>query len=253
MTLREIDFLGIRLVSVTVKEFIDFVLNSAKQKKKTFITYVNAHCVNTAFRDQEYHNILRQADIVYADGQAIVWAGKFLGTPLPERINAGDFFLNFARRCVNEEIKIFLLGSYPEVAEAITRKLHQQIPGLKIVGTQHGFFNPDEDADFIARINSSGAEILFVGMGVPRQEKWAYKYFNALSVPVIWCVGALFEYYAGYRARAPWWLRRLGLEWLFRLLLEPRRLWRRYLLGNPEFLLRVLFAKVKKLSYYAYI
>ncbi|MCD6386208.1 WecB/TagA/CpsF family glycosyltransferase [Candidatus Sumerlaeota bacterium] len=246
--MKKINFLGIDVVNLTTAEFVDWVIERTKQRLQTFITYINAHCVNVAFRDAEYKKILRRADAVYADGQAIVQASKFLGYPLPERINAGDFFLEFCQRCAEEKLKMFLLGSDKKVAETIGKRLQSKVPELCIAGTHSGFFTPAQEPELISRINSASPDILLVGMGVPRQEKWVYKNRAQLSVPVIWCVGALFEYYAGVRARAPRWMRRCGLEWAFRLVLEPRRLWRRYLIGNPEFIARLLRYKLRKHS-----
>lgn len=248
MSLNKIEFLGIKITRCAINEFIEYVLQAAQIRQKTFITYVNAHCVNFAFRDADYRQILQQADVVYADGQAIIWAARFLGERLPERVNAGDFFPEFVRRCATANLKLFLLGSYPGVASSVAERLQRQIPELEIVGTHHGFITPAEEPELVSRINNSGADILLVGMGVPRQEKWAFSQLERLAVPVVWCVGALFEYYGGHRARAPQWVRRCGMEWLFRLILEPRRLWRRYILGNPEFVWRVLVARLKKTS-----
>lgn len=244
--MKKIDFLGIDVTDCTITEFIDWLIERTKQHIPTLVTYINAHCVNVAFRDSEYRKILEEADAVYADGQSIVQSSKLLGNPLPERISAGDFFLEFCERCAKEKLKMFLLGSEKKVAETIGEKLKNKVPGLEIAGTYYGFFTPAEEQELISRINSSSADILLVGMGVPRQEKWVYKNREQLRVPVVWCVGALFEYYAGVRARAPRWMRLCGLEWMFRLILEPRRLWRRYLIGNPEFIIRVLRHKLRK-------
>jgi len=244
--LKKIDFLGIDIIESDVKKFIPFVLKRAVEKEKTFITYINAHCVNLAFKDPEYKQTLKKADVVYADGQAIVWASKFLGHRLPERINAGDFLLDFCRQASSIETSLFLIGSYQKVADTIAHNLQKEVPELQIKGVHHGFFNERDEAEIVSKINQARADILLVGMGVPRQEQWVMKHLDELETPVVWCVGALFEYFSGYRARAPRWMRRTGFEWLFRLLLEPRRLWRRYLLGNAAFVKKVIQYKFRK-------
>ena len=241
-----IDLMGTEISRLTTGDFIDYVSGAARERKKTFITYLNAHCSNIAEGDIEYKNILNRADIVYADGQAIVWGARFLGTPLPERVNAGDFWVEFCERCAQQGLSLYLLGSYPQVAETIKNQIQSRMPSVKIAGVHHGFFTPEEESKVIDNINTSGADIVLVGMSVPLQEKWVEAHRDEIQAPVIWCVGALFEYYAGHRRRAPQWMRKCGLEWVFRLALEPRRLWRRYIIGNPLFLYRLVRFKMKK-------
>jgi N-acetylglucosaminyldiphosphoundecaprenol N-acetyl-beta-D-mannosaminyltransferase len=239
------NILGVPLVRQDTKNFIDWLLRKAQGSDigaATFITYLNAHCSNVAGNDAEYAAILQRAEAVYADGQAIVWASGFLGDALPERVNAADFILELLRRGAGENLKIFLLGSAPGVAERAAARFRAEIPALQIVGVRDGFF--DDEAQLLADITAAAPDILLVGMGVPLQEKWVAAHLPQLNAHVVWCVGAMFEYYGEARARAPVWMRKAGLEWLFRLVLEPRRMWRRYLVGNVVFVLRVLRARV---------
>ncbi len=232
---------GITVSAVTVDEFISRVISWAHPGSPLrLITYINAHCVNLYFKDAEYANIVDKADLVYADGQAVVWAARFLGEALPERINAGDFFLRFCRLCAREGLSLYLLGSQPGVAQKAAGNIRAKIPDLKIAGTMNGFFQPGEIFHILADIRESKPAILLIGMGVPLQERFAAAHIKEFGVPVVWCVGALFEYYARVRARAPVWIRRIGMEWLFRLIIEPRRLWRRYIIGNVVFIIRTL-------------
>lgn len=239
-----VDLLGLALWPVSTAQFIDLVAERAKARERTRITYINAMCVNQAADDADYRACLRSADLVYADGQAIVWAARWLGSPVPERVNAGDFFTEFCRRCARENLSLFLLGSPEGRAARAAEVLQRAAPGLRIAGTHHGFLTPELSAQVVAAINAARPDLLVVGMGVPQQERWLWAHWDQLEVPVAWCVGALFDYLAGAFPRAPRWMRRLGLEWLFRLALEPRRLWRRYLLGNPRFVWRVLRRRV---------
>lgn len=246
-----VDFMGVPLAVLSTTEFIDLVLAETRERQGShdsapyFVTYLNAACSNLAATHPNYREILRSANLVYADGQAIVWASRWLGTPLPERVNAADFFISFCRRAAAEGLRLFFLGSYPGVAAKAAANVVAEVPELIICGADHGFF-AGEGEEVIAAINNARPDILIVGMGVPRQECWVWRHRHELQVPTIWCVGALFEYFSGYRRRAPVWMRKAGLEWLFRLALEPTRLWRRYIIGNVVFLWRVGKAALKR-------
>ncbi len=235
-----VDFLGIPLTPVTAADFIGGVVDAARAGRRMRVTYVNAMGVNGAADDEEYRRCLRSADLVYADGQAIVWAARRLGHRVPERVNAGDFFPDFFGRCAEADLSVFLLGSPEGRAEAAAKIFTDAAPGLRVVGTHHGYLTPELTPGVIETINAARPAILILGMGVPHQERWLWANWERLEVPVAWCVGATFDYFAGAVPRAPRWMRHAGLEWLFRLALEPRRLWRRYLIGNPRFLWRVL-------------
>jgi len=226
--------------AINTGELLNRVIGWAKTSHPRFITYLNAHCINICFRDPAYLEIVRSSDLVYADGQAVVWASRFLKSPLPERVNAGDFFLRFCRLCSSEDLPVYFLGSYPGVAARAAEHIREKVKGFRIAGARCGFFSPDEIPAITSEIKESGAAIILVGMGVPLQEKFAYQHFREWNVPVTWCVGALFEYYAGLTPRAPVWIRKAGMEWLFRLLCEPRRLWRRYIPGNLSFIYKTL-------------
>lgn len=234
--------LGVPVCSLAEEDFIAAV--TAPQPagdRPAFITYLNAACSNLAADDPEYRSILEQADCVYADGQAIVWAGSVLGQPLPARVNAGDFIIEFCKACAEAGLSLALIGGRPGVAAAAAQAWKTRVPGLQIVITQDGFFG-ERYEDVVTDIVSAQPDILLVGMGAPRQEKWAWHHRHQLGRRATWCVGALFEYYGEGRARAPIWMRRAGFEWMFRLGLEPRRLWKRYLVGNCRFVWRTLTA-----------
>lgn len=231
--------LGVDVARVTTGQFIQYVTAAARERRRRRVCYVNAANFNLAARDGRFASVLRSADLVYADGQAVVWAERWLGTPLPERVNAGDFFERFCGTCAREGLKLFFLGSRPGVAERAAGNLVARHAGLQVAGTHHGHFEASESDAILGEINRVAPDVLVVGMGAPRQETWVADHIERLDVGVAWCVGALFEYFSGTRRRAPVWMRKAGLEWLFRLVLEPRRLWRRYLVGNWTFLWRV--------------
>lgn len=235
--------LGIEVARLTVEQFIEHVIAAARERRRWKIGYVNAANFNLAAEDNRYAAALRSTDVVYADGQAVVWASRHLGCPLPERVNAGDFFDRFCEVCAREQLTLYFLGSRPGVAEQAARNLTARISNLRIVGVRDGYFDPSQSEAIIAESNRLAPHVLIVGMGAPRQELWVSDHFDKLNVGVAWCVGALLEYVAGVTRRAPVWMRKAGLEWVFRLALEPRRLWRRYLVGNWAFLWRVWRAR----------
>lgn len=237
---------GIAIDDLTREDFIHTILSWARGKNPPrLVTYLNAHCINIYFADAEYARIINQADLVYADGQAVIWASRVLKEPLPERISAADFFPQFCELCAKEHLSLYLLGSCAGVAEKAAENLREALPSLRIAGARHGYIAAVEIPQLVSEIREAKPDILLVGMSVPLQEKFAFHHLKELRVPVVWCVGALFEYVARIAPRAPVWMRRLGLEWLFRLAIEPRRLWRRYLLGNIAFLWKTITYKLK--------
>jgi len=238
--------LGIDVAQLTVEEFIERVVAAARKRQRWRVCYVNAASFNLARRDSRYAQVLRSADLVYADGQAVVWASRYLRCPLPERVNAGDFFERFCEACAREHLTLCLVGSQPGVAERAAQNLVARSGNLRILAAHHGYFDQERSEAIVAEINRLAPDILVVGMGSPRQELWVAEQFDRLNIGVAWCVGALFEYAAGVRYRAPVWVRKAGLEWAFRLVLEPRRLWRRYLVGNWVFLWRVWRARAER-------
>ncbi len=245
------DFLGFRLADMTTRQFMDHLLQAAQFPRTHLnIGYLNAAQFNQAFENPRLAAHLRAMDCIYADGQSVVWAARWLGRPIPERINAGDFARELVEEFSSRGLKIALLGGLPEkrggdlsdseVAQAASR-FRKWDSGVEIVFTHHGYFDITSDRAEMIRedLEKADPDIVMVGMGAPRQEELLHAW-SGLGYPrVWWSVGALFEYHAGTRARAPRWMRRAGLEWLVRLALEPGRLWRRYLVGNPLFIWRV--------------
>ena len=230
------------LAPVTVNEFIDQVLAWAAEGSPAgpprVISYLNAHTANLACRNAEFRALLERADLRYADGMAVVRAARELGVALPERVNAGDFLPRFLWAAADRGVKVALVGSEDCVVQAAARRLEGAIPGLRFALVHHGHFDAG-DGKIVELLRASGADVVLAGMGSPRQEAWALGPGQDCGARVIWCVGALFEYFGGARRRAPVWMREAGLEWLFRLALEPRRLAGRYMIGNAEFLWHV--------------
>lgn len=199
------------------------------------VTYLNAHYYNLACKHREYKETLKKFDIIYADGYGVVVAARIFGQSLPGRLTAYDFFYHFCRLCKRKKLSLFLLGGEEEIAEKTAVVLKKKFPGLKIKGFHHGYFNKKEEKKVIAEINRTNPDFLLVNMGAPKQELWLSENIDKLNIKVGWCVGGLFNYISGKTPRCPYWIGKVGFEWLFRLMAEPRRLWKRYIWGLPVF------------------
>ncbi len=206
------------------------------------VMYVNAHVLNQSHAIPALRGALESSDLVYCDGYGVRLAAKAMDTEIPHRMTGADWVWGLASLCESAGQSIYLLGSEPGVAAEATRRLHRWYPGLNIVGTHHGYFEPGSPHDerVIEDINAKKPDIVLVGMGSPKQELWVERNAHLLDTDVVWTVGALFDYVSGRVPRAPGWLADNGLEWIFRLAIEPQRMWRRYLLGNPQFVGRVM-------------
>ena len=218
---------------------LEKMIATARQTGRTaFAAFLNAHCLNLAYRDKEYTTILQQeADVIWPDGIGIRLAGKILHFPVPDNVNGTDLFPKICQH----PYRIYFLGAAPGVAQMAREKATAQFPTAQFVGASHGYFSEEYTAaDAIAKINAENPDILLVALGVPAQEKWIAAHRNELQCGVAIAVGGLLDFISGRIPRAPLWMRNHGLEWLYRLYQEPLRLFRRYVIGNPLFLLRVL-------------
>ncbi|HYZ47091.1 MAG TPA: WecB/TagA/CpsF family glycosyltransferase [Actinomycetota bacterium] len=244
-----IDLLGIPFARLTPSAAVDEAEDLFDRDDPAWIAVENAHAVNLAMEDQGHLEVLRAADLVLNDGKGMLLGARLLGSSFPADLNGNFFTPLLLDRAAQRGWPTFLLGAAPGVIERAAEVLAVRHPGLAIVGTHHGFMSPDEDAAVCARIRLSGAELLLVGLGMPRQEHWTYKNLAATGARLASTVGAFYDFQTGQVPRAPAWLNRVGLEWIHRLAMEPRRLWRRYLVGNPVFVARVLrqrFARAQR-------
>jgi len=234
-----LSFFGIEIFNTTMDEAAGWIAGRARTDLATRLYFVNADCLNIAFVNPEYRAVLRAADRLVADGIGIHLACRLAGTALAENVNGTDLFPRLCERACAARLSIFLLGALPGVAEAAAAAMRVRFPELRIAGAQSGYFDEAGESAAIAAINQSGADILLVAMGAPRQELWIARNRERLRPAVAIGVGGLFDFYSGRIARAPQWMREIGMEWTWRLMKEPRRMWRRYIIGNPLFLYRV--------------
>jgi len=234
----------IRFQNWTMAETLAAIRTACHTGKQKQLCFVNPDCINIAFRDAAYWEILRHADWVLADGIGMKIAGKILAQPFRQNVNGTDLFPLLCRELQNQDIGMYLLGGRPGVAEKVKDWIQDSYPGVKVSGARDGYYRESEENEVVDAIRRSGASILLVAMGVPKQEMWIHRRLRETNVSVAMGVGGLFDFYSGRIPRAPIWMREIGLEWFYRFYQEPGRLWKRYFIGNFVFLYRVLRERV---------
>jgi N-acetylglucosaminyldiphosphoundecaprenol N-acetyl-beta-D-mannosaminyltransferase len=207
-------------------------------RPRTIVT-MNAALLVSMRRDRELARACRAGDLVVADGVPVVWAARLAGAALPGRVCGCDLMERLLSTAAERRLPVYFLGARSEVVRTLVERSVRRFPGLVVAGHRDGYFDPEEEAEVVREIRRSGAMILFVGMPSPYKETFLERNRAALAVPVLLGVGGSFDVLAGFVRRAPAFLQRAGLEWLWRLLMEPRRLWRRYLVTNTLFLARL--------------
>lgn len=240
---RYLNIFDVKILNIDVEEALNIISKTIQKNDKKKLFFVNPACLNTSLQDQDYRNILlNKTDYIFADGIGIVVASKILNTPLKANINGTDLLPFICKLAIEKDYNLYFLGAKPGIVEQAKDNLEQKYQGLKIVGTQHGYFDrKTENEQIIADINQKQPDILLTAFGVPNQEKWINNNFDKFDFPGVFMgVGGLFDFYSETKQRAPRWMRQIGMEWLFRLLIEPRRMWKRYIIGNPYFIAQVL-------------
>jgi len=240
--------LGVMVDAIDYETATEKVISAAHEQRPLALTALAVHGVMTGVEDPAHNARLNAFDVVTPDGQPVRWALKFLhGVRLDDRVYGPKLTLKVIERCAAEGLPIYLYGSTDDVLAKLTTELQRNFPGLKIAGMEPSKFRAvgdGEDQEIAVRITASGARVLFVGLGCPRQEVFTYSMRPLLNMPML-AVGAAFDYHAGLLRKPPAWMQRYALEWLWRLGLEPARLWRRYLILNPLYLSRVMAQKVR--------
>ena len=240
---KKYDVLGVEVTATTYDELVPLLIAAARHGRPALATFLPVHGVVTAATDVTYRYRINAFDVVGPDGQPVRWALNKLHlnkTPaggLADRVYGPELMMRLCAAAAVANVPIYLYGSTPEVLAALSAKLTDRCPGLDIAGAESPPFRrltEAEQAAVIGRINASGAGLVFIGLGCPRQDVFAHDNRHAIR-PVQLCVGAAFDFHAGTKKMAPAWMQRRGLEWLFRLVQEPGRLWRRYLVTNTLF------------------
>lgn len=220
--------------------------------KGKYMACANPHSLVVAAQDDTFAMALHSADILLPDGAGILVAARLLNVHIPERVAGMEFFRELSY-CANKAggIKYFFLGSTDVVLNTITKRINSDYPNITVCGTYSPpfaeEFTAEQNAAMVAAINASGADVLWVGMTAPKQEKWILNHRHQLDIKFIGAIGAVFDFYAGAKQRAPSWIQNLGLEWLPRLLREPKRLWRRNFVSSPLFLSKVMGQRARQI------
>ena len=241
MPLKQVEILGVNVNSLTMAQAVEAVQQFIAEKKGALVATANAEMLMRATQDDELKDILNQADLVVPDGAGTVWAAGHLGEPMPERVAGFDLAQELMREAPARGDRIYFFGSAPGVADKAKAKAEELYPGIQVVGTRNGFFTEADEPGIIAEIKAARPDILLAALGVPKQEKWLKKHMQELPVPVSIGVGGTLDVMAGVMERAPLWMQKAKLEWLFRGLKQPSRAGR--LLALPKFVLKVVASK----------
>lgn len=235
---RHVGLFGLALENTSLAGATGDLIGAAKNGRRTRVVFANAHVVNTLHEDAAYRAAVASADRIYADGSGLAIAARLSGRPLADNVNGTDMFPLLCQEAIRAGLKIFLLGGKPGIAKRAAATLEAFGLGAAIAGVYHGYFvhGSREEDEVIARINASGADIVLVGFGVPVQDTWVQENAGRIAAPVIAGVGGLFDFFAGTVQRSPKIMRSAGCEWVWRLMMEPQRMARRYLVGNATFL-----------------
>ena len=241
MSKNKVDILGVHVDSLTMDEAVKEIQAFIEGKKTVLVATANAEMIMRATYDHELKTILNEAALVVPDGAGTVWAAHHLGHLMPERVAGYDLAQELMREAPRRGDRLFFFGAAPGVAEKAKKKAEKLYPGIEIVGIRNGFFSAKDEPEILHEIQEAAPDILLVALGVPKQEKWLAAHLNELSVPVSMGVGGTFDVMAGIMKRAPRWMQKAKLEWLFRGALQPKRAGR--LMALPRFVFKVMAYK----------
>lgn len=232
--------------AVSMDETISRVEKIIEKGKPTQHVVINASKVNLMEDDSELRRIVNSCPLINADGASIVWAAKKLGVPLKERVTGCDLFQELIKVAFEKGYKIYLFGAKEEVVTKVKAIYEERYPGIQIVGYRNGYFTEDDEPEIVKNMAESGADMMFVAFSSPKKEYWVNKYLEQLNIPFVMGVGGSFDIVAGVTERAPQWFQDHGLEWFYRFIQEPGRMWKRYIIGNAKFVGLTYKYKFKK-------
>lgn len=236
MSHSKINFMTIPVNALTMQQTVDIIGKSIQDGKSLNHVVINAGKVVAMQTNKELYNSVVNCDIINADGQSIVWAANYLGQPLPERVAGIDLMLNLVEYAHQNDLKCFFFGAKEEVVSQVVKTFSEQYSPNLIVGYRNGYYTTEEEKDIAQQIANSNANFLFVAITSPKKEIFLDKYKEILApIGFTMGVGGSFDVVAGITKRAPKWMQNVGLEWFYRLIQEPRRMWRRYIIGNYKF------------------
>ncbi len=243
LSIETITLLGVRIHLLTETRLHEYIADVISQNRRALVLNVNAHCYNIVHHNPWLRDYLNQSDITFCDGAGVVLGAIMTGQRIPYRFTYADSIWRLAELSEKRGFTIYFLGAKHGIADKAAKKLTDRFPNLKIK-THHGYFDKSADSEenrkIVDQINASKSNILFVGFGMPLQERWLKENWDKLNVNVAFSSGALFDFVSEELQRGPKWMTDNSLEWLARLIIEPKRLWRRYIIGNTLFIYRVL-------------
>lgn len=240
--IKKVDLFGIPIWSITMAQTISLIRERILQRISTQHVVVNAGKIVAMQSDPLLMQSVLEADLINADGMAVVWAAKILRRPLPERVTGIDLMSRLVKMAHENKLKCYFLGAKEEVVQNVVDFYSEKYSGSVVAGFRNGYYTEDEEIEVVSEINASGTHLLFVGMSSPRKELFVKKWRHLIDAPFIMGVGGSFDVVAGVTKRAPGWMQTIGMEWFFRFIQEPRRMWKRYLVGNSVFVWMVLKA-----------
>ena len=242
-----VEVLAYPIDRVTMDEAVEHCRSFIEgDRRPRLIVTVNAAILAMAERCQRLRSVVRGGHLVLADGVSVVWAARLLGVDLRHRVAGVDLMERLAQLAHDEHFRLFFLGARPEVVRKVVARIESEYPGVVVAGYRDGYFPSTESAEVIEQVRESRADILFVAMQSPFKELWCFEHLDDLGVPVVLPVGGAFDVFSGAIRRAPLWMQDVGLEWTWRLMMEPRKMWRRYLFLNSSFVwlcVRAIFQK----------
>ncbi len=246
--MKSINICDVPVSSVNINQACETIDGWIQARKRTYICVAPASTIVDSQSDHSYKKVLDNADMITPDGMPLVWAAKLMGDKNIERTYGPDLLLALCERGQEKGYGHYFYGGMESTCSLLGNVLKKKFSNIDIRGYYAPPFRPShaqEDEEIIGRINGLNADVLWVGLGSPKQDYWMYEHREKLNVPVIIGVGAAFDFIAGVKRQAPWWMQRCGLEWFFRLCSEPKRLWRRYLIGNTRFIYLLMRHAVK--------
>lgn len=231
---------------ISLDETVDEVEKIIERGVPTQHVVINASKVNLMEADPELASIVNECPLINADGASIVWAAKKMGVPLRERLTGIDLFQRLVELASEKGYRIYLFGAKEEVVTKVKAIFEERYPSIRIAGYRNGYFTDADEPQIVSDMAASGADMMFVAFSSPKKEYWIHKYIDQIGIPFVMGVGGSFDVVAGVTDRAPTWMQEHGLEWFYRFIQEPGRLWKRYIIGNLKFVAltyRYKFAK----------
>jgi N-acetylglucosaminyldiphosphoundecaprenol N-acetyl-beta-D-mannosaminyltransferase len=252
-TLRRVNILGVGISAITMRQAVEQILHWIETEAREYVSVCTVHTVMECQRDKVMRSAVNNAGLATPDGMPLVWLGRWRSQATVSRVYGPDLMLAVCKLSANQDYSHYFYGGAPGTPELLADRLKQRFPKLTVAGTYSPPFRTmttHEDAHIVSQINQAAPDIVWVGLGTPKQDLWMATHRDRLNAPILIGVGAAFDFHAGRVPQAPMWMQGAGLEWFFRLIHEPRRLWYRYLVYNPLFVM-LLLAQALRIRHYS--